>query len=99
MLSMGFEGQVRLLLSDRNMNTKDRQTLMYSATFPPSVEKIANKFLRKERVWICVGERGSVLDTITQEVHDVHGAREQVPAQGARVDLRGRARVRAGHDH
>jgi superfamily II DNA/RNA helicase len=49
---------------------------MFSATFPPQVERVAKQFMRQEKVWVCVGERGAFLDTVTQEVVDIHGAVE-----------------------
>ena len=42
MLDMGFEPQIRKIVSQIR---PDRQTLMWSATWPKSVEQMANDFL------------------------------------------------------
>jgi len=42
-----------------------RQTMMFSATFPPEIQKLAAEFLRPY-VWIAVGRVGSTTDSITQ---------------------------------
>lgn len=42
MLDMGFEGQIRKIAEQIR---PDRQTLMWSATWPPAVQSLANEFL------------------------------------------------------
>ena len=42
MLDMGFEPQIRKVVGQVR---KDRQTLMFSATWPQSVQKLANDFM------------------------------------------------------
>ena len=42
MLDMGFEPQIRKVVGQIR---KDRQTLMFSATWPTSVQKLANDFM------------------------------------------------------
>ena len=42
-----------------------RQTMLFSATFPPQIQKLAAEFLRPY-VWIAVGRVGSTTDSITQ---------------------------------
>ena len=39
---MGFEKDIREIIS--RVTTPDRQTLMFSATWPPEVRKLANSF-------------------------------------------------------
>lgn len=51
MLDMGFEAEVRAILG---MTSKQRQTLMFSATWPNSIRKLAQEFLR-EPVKVTVG--------------------------------------------
>eukprot|EP01090_Pellita_catalonica_P019502 TRINITY_DN6668_c0_g1_i1.p1 TRINITY_DN6668_c0_g1~~TRINITY_DN6668_c0_g1_i1.p1 ORF type:complete len:593 (+),score=126.03 TRINITY_DN6668_c0_g1_i1:43-1821(+) len=46
---------------------KYRTTIMYSATMPPSVERISRKYLRRAAK-IRIGEDGKVTDTIEQNV-------------------------------
>ena len=43
MLDMGFEPQIRKIVSQIR---PDRQTLMWSATWPKEVQTIANEFLK-----------------------------------------------------
>ena len=42
MLDMGFEPQIRKVVGQVR---KDRQTLMFSATWPQTVQKLANDFM------------------------------------------------------
>jgi ATP-dependent RNA helicase DDX3X len=66
MLDMGFEPQVRRLVMERDM-TKERQTLMFSATFPRDVQRLAIDFLR-DYIWIAVGMVGGACENIKQEL-------------------------------
>ncbi|KAG1417366.1 hypothetical protein G6F57_023758 [Rhizopus arrhizus] len=43
MLDMGFEPQIRKIV---NQIRPDRQTLMWSATWPKSVERLAQQYLK-----------------------------------------------------
>ncbi|KAG7396660.1 putative ATP-dependent RNA helicase ddx46 [Phytophthora boehmeriae] len=64
MFDMGFEPQITKIM----MNIRpDRQTLLFSATFPRSVESLARKVLRKP-VEITVGTRSTASGDITQYV-------------------------------
>ncbi|KAE9206889.1 DEAD-box ATP-dependent RNA helicase 42 [Phytophthora fragariae] len=64
MFDMGFEPQITKIM----MNIRpDRQTLLFSATFPRSVESLARKVLRKP-VEITVGARSTASGDITQYV-------------------------------
>ena len=50
------------------MPSKERRiTLMFSATFPPQIQKLASTFLR-DYVWVAVGRVGSTVDSITQNL-------------------------------
>ena len=51
MLDMGFEPQIRKLLLDIR---PDRQTVMTSATWPPSVRRLATSYM-KDPVTVFVG--------------------------------------------
>jgi ATP-dependent RNA helicase DDX3X len=46
---------------------QDRQTFLFSATFPKEIQQLAREFLR-EYVWIAVGRVGSTVDNIKQQV-------------------------------
>jgi len=73
MLDMGFEPQIRQIVEECDMPPKGlgkRQTLMYSATFPLVIQKLAQDFLEKY-VFLAVGRVGSTTDFIRQEVEYV----------------------------
>lgn len=56
MLDMGFEPQIRQIVEQRDMPSRnDRQTLMFSATFPREIQQLAGSFLKRDYIWISVG--------------------------------------------
>ncbi|KAL2367420.1 ATP-dependent RNA helicase DED1 [Blastomyces gilchristii SLH14081] len=68
MLDMGFEPQIRRIVQGSDMPDKHmRQTLMFSATFPPDIQKLAEEFL-KDHIFLSVGRVGSTSENITQRV-------------------------------
>ena len=71
MLDMGFEHQIRRIVQGEDMpGTHDRQTLMFSATFPRDIQILAKDFL-KDYVFLSVGRVGSTSENITQKVEYV----------------------------
>lgn len=68
MFDMGFEPQIKMIL---NTVRPDRQTVLFSATFPKQIERLARSML-KLPLEIVMGERSVVNKDITQyvEVHD-----------------------------
>ena len=68
MFDMGFEPQIRMVLGNVR---PDRQTVLFSATFPKQVEGLARKVLAFP-LEIIVGGRSVASDQITQyaEVHE-----------------------------
>ena len=71
MLDMGFEPQIRRIVQGEDMpGTTDRQTLMFSATFPRDIQILAKDFL-KDYVFLSVGRVGSTSENITQKVEYV----------------------------
>jgi ATP-dependent RNA helicase DDX3X len=46
----------------------DRQTLMFSATFPRSIRKLARDFLRPDYLFLKVGRVGGTTNSITQKM-------------------------------
>ncbi|KAK6341849.1 hypothetical protein TWF730_001336 [Orbilia blumenaviensis] len=69
MLDMGFEPQIRKLLHSGDHNEdEDLQIMMFSATFPASVRKLAKEFLADDYVRINVGRIGSVNPNIVQRI-------------------------------
>ncbi|XP_063702850.1 ATP-dependent RNA helicase bel [Culicoides brevitarsis] len=68
MLDMGFEPQIRRIVEANNMPpTGERQTLMFSATFPKAIQELASDFLHNY-IFLAVGRVGSTSENITQTV-------------------------------
>lgn len=64
MLDMGFEPQIKVILQNCR---PDKQTLMFSATFPRSIEQLAKSIL-KTPVEVVVGNRGQACASVEQKV-------------------------------
>jgi len=61
-----FEPQIRQVVQKRDMPGREqRQTLMFSATFPAPIQKLAGEFMRPY-IWIGVGRVGSSVESIKQ---------------------------------
>ncbi|XP_037076094.1 putative ATP-dependent RNA helicase Pl10 isoform X3 [Pollicipes pollicipes] len=68
MLDMGFEPQIRRIVElDTMPPTKDRHTMMFSATFPKEIQRLAQDFLN-DYIFLAVGRVGSTSENITQEI-------------------------------
>uniref|UniRef100_A0A1B0D7R1 RNA helicase n=1 Tax=Phlebotomus papatasi TaxID=29031 RepID=A0A1B0D7R1_PHLPP len=68
MLDMGFEPQIRRIVEQSNMPpTGERQTLMFSATFPKAIQELASDFLHNY-IFLAVGRVGSTSENITQSI-------------------------------
>ena len=68
MLDMGFEPQIRRIVEQDNMpQSPERQTLMFSATFPKEIQMLARDFL-KDYIFLAVGRVGSTSENITQKI-------------------------------
>jgi ATP-dependent RNA helicase DDX3X len=71
MLDMGFEPQIRRIVEGEDMpGVQNRQTLMFSATFPRDIQMLARDFL-KDYIFLSVGRVGSTSENITQKVEYV----------------------------
>ncbi|ODQ67915.1 ATP-dependent RNA helicase DED1 [Nadsonia fulvescens var. elongata DSM 6958] len=71
MLDMGFEPQIRRIVEGENMpGVQERQTLLFSATFPKDIQELARDFL-KDYVFLSVGRVGSTSENITQKIEYV----------------------------
>jgi len=71
MLDMGFEPEIRKLVTNFEMPQKgERQTLMFSATFADEIQQLAREFLQ-EYVFVTVGRVGGANADITQQVFAV----------------------------
>ncbi|PSK55257.1 hypothetical protein B9Z65_2646 [Elsinoe australis] len=51
---------------------KYRQTMMYTATMPPAVERIARNYLRRPAI-VTIGNVGEAVDTVEQRVEFISG--------------------------
>uniref|UniRef100_A0A7S3A798 RNA helicase n=2 Tax=Rhodosorus marinus TaxID=101924 RepID=A0A7S3A798_9RHOD len=68
MLDMGFEPQIRQIVEDFKMPFgTDRQTLLFSATFPKEIQRLASDFLH-DYIFLTVGRVGSTTEFIVQRV-------------------------------
>lgn len=73
MLDMGFEPQVRQLVDKTDLGQsaqRDRQSMMFSATFPTEVQIMAHDFLH-DYVFLTVGRVGSASEFVQQMVEYV----------------------------
>jgi ATP-dependent RNA helicase DBP3 len=67
MLDLGFEPEVRKILG--HIESKKRQTLMFSATWPTHVQRLAGEFLR-EPISLTIGSKELTANSqISQTVH------------------------------
>lgn len=70
MLDMGFEPQIRQIVQGSGSDMPppgQRQTLLYSATFPKEIQQLAREFLYSHH-FLQVGRVGSTTENITQDV-------------------------------
>ncbi|GLT76725.1 hypothetical protein SLA2020_483680 [Shorea laevis] len=68
MLDMGFEPQIRKIVEQMDMPPPGRrQTMLFSATFPNEIQRLASDFL-SNYIFLSVGRVGSSTDLIIQRV-------------------------------
>jgi superfamily II DNA/RNA helicase len=67
MLDMGFLPDLQRIIA---LIPKERQTLLFSATFSPEIKKLAQSYLRSP-VTVEVARQNAAADTVTQVVHKV----------------------------
>lgn len=66
MLDMGFEPEIRAIVENFDMpRTGKRQTLLFSATFPRDIQRMARDFLSNS-LYLKVGRVGATSDNIKQ---------------------------------
>ncbi|XP_056161972.1 DEAD-box ATP-dependent RNA helicase 37-like [Syzygium oleosum] len=71
MLDMGFEPQIRKIAERLDMPPSGaRQTMLFSATFPDDIQRLASDFL-SDYIFLAVGRVGSSTDLIAQKVEFV----------------------------
>ncbi|XP_053154234.1 probable ATP-dependent RNA helicase DDX4 isoform X2 [Hemicordylus capensis] len=72
MLDMGFGPVMKQLISSPGMPSKDeRQTLMFSATFPEEIQRLAGEFLKNEYLFVVVGQVGGACSDVQQTILQV----------------------------
>jgi len=76
MLDLGFEPQIQEILEGFDM-PNERQTMMFSATFPVEIQKLAQNYLTNY-VFLAVGRVGSTAESITQELERANGRNEKL---------------------
>ncbi|KAL4235604.1 putative ATP-dependent RNA helicase ddx4 [Mactra antiquata] len=71
MLDMGFGPDIKKIIETFGMPSKDeRQTLMFSATFPEEIQKLAGEYL-KNYLFLSVGVVGGANTDVSQYVFEV----------------------------
>jgi ATP-dependent RNA helicase DDX3X len=71
MLDMGFEPQIRRIVEQEGMPHRDvRQTMMFSATFPANIQRLAGDFMG-DYIFLTVGRVGAASENVTQTVEYV----------------------------
>ena len=68
MFDMGFEKDVRKIVAA--IKSTERQTLLFSATMPPAIQKLAAS-IQKNPTLIEIGERTNAAETVTQRFYRV----------------------------
>ncbi|KAJ8262760.1 hypothetical protein COCON_G00152170 [Conger conger] len=72
MLDMGFEPDMRRLVGSPGMPSKEnRQTLMFSATYPEDIQRLAADFLKTDYLFLAVGQVGGACSDVEQIVYEV----------------------------
>ncbi|XP_034720053.1 probable ATP-dependent RNA helicase DDX4 isoform X4 [Etheostoma cragini] len=67
MLDMGFEPDMRRLVGFPEMPSKEnRQTLMFSATYPEDIQRMAADFLKTDYLFLAVGVVGGACSDVEQ---------------------------------
>ncbi|XP_072216007.1 probable ATP-dependent RNA helicase DDX4 isoform X2 [Excalfactoria chinensis] len=72
MLDMGFGLDMKKLISYPDMPAKDRrQTLMFSATFPEEVQRLAGEFLKTDYIFLVIGNTCGACSDVQQNILQV----------------------------
>nr|BAE44472.1 Vasa [Botryllus primigenus] len=88
MLDMGFEPEIRKLLGSPGMPDKNsRHTLMFSATFPDEIQKLAHEFMREDFLFLTVGRVGGACSDVTQTLLQVENADKREKLMELLVDV------------
>ncbi|XP_078405787.1 putative ATP-dependent RNA helicase DDX4 isoform X4 [Cetorhinus maximus] len=72
MLDMGFEPDMRKLVNSFDLPPKqNRQTLMFSATFPEEIQRLAADFMKSDYLFLAVGQVGGACGDVQQSILQV----------------------------
>ncbi|XP_075698636.1 putative ATP-dependent RNA helicase DDX4 isoform X3 [Rhinoderma darwinii] len=72
MLDMGFLEDIRKLLASPGFPIKEeRQTLMFSATFPAPIQSLARDILKPDYLFVVVGQVGGACSDVEQQIIEV----------------------------
>ncbi|ETN83787.1 DEAD/DEAH box helicase [Necator americanus] len=78
MLNLGFEDSINFIFSHPSLTPREeRQTFMFSATFPPEVQSVATQQLRADFLMITCGKIGVANKCIQQEIIEVTSAEQK----------------------
>jgi len=69
MLDMGFSPEVKFLVA--RCSHPERQITMFSATFPPEIQKLAGEMMREDYIFVAIGIIGAANPDITQSIIDI----------------------------
>ena len=70
MLDMGFKDEMEQILHNEDLNSHGHQTLMFSATYPPEIQKIAQGYLNNY-IFLAVGIVGGACEDVEQTLLQV----------------------------
>lgn len=71
MLDMGFRPDINKIIRNHGMpGNTERQTLMFSATFPEEIQKMAREHLH-DYIFVTVGRVGGANTDISQTIYKV----------------------------
>ncbi|XP_053304033.1 probable ATP-dependent RNA helicase DDX4 [Spea bombifrons] len=72
MLDMGFAPDINKLIGSPGMPSKEeRQTLMFSATFPKAIQSLAAELLKPDYLFVVVGQVGGACSDVEQTILEV----------------------------
>ncbi|EPB73233.1 DEAD/DEAH box helicase [Ancylostoma ceylanicum] len=78
MLDLGFEESINFIFNHPSLTAKEeRQTLMFSATFPPEVQCVATQQLKSDFLMITCGKIGVANKCIQQEFVEITSAEQK----------------------
>lgn len=96
MIDQGFLPEVRNIMANAGMPPKgQKQTLMFSATFPEEVQRLATEFLADDYLFLSVGIVGAANTDVDQNLHRVpkFEKRKELQALLGSTDIKDRTMI------